>query len=38
MCVGTFQLWRHSVELAGEFVRGRLDFYEDDKSGALASK
>ena len=34
-CVGTYQLWRHSVEGSGEYVRGRLDFEEDELSGAL---
>lgn len=35
LCVGTYQLWRHSVEDSGEFVHGRLDFYENEATGAV---
>jgi hypothetical protein len=36
--VGTYRLWRHSVENPDEFVHGRLDFEKEEKSGALCAK
>jgi hypothetical protein len=36
--VGTYRLWRHSVENPDEFVHGRLDFEESEESGALCAK
>ena len=33
--LGTYQLWRHSVENEGEFVHGRVVFEQDDESGAV---
>ena len=35
--VGTYRLWRHSVENTDEFVHGRLDFKESEESGALCA-
>jgi hypothetical protein len=35
--VGTYHLWRHSVENPDEFVHGRLDFEESEESGALCA-
>lgn len=35
VALGTYQLWRHSVEDAGEFVHGRVDFYENEDTGAI---
>jgi hypothetical protein len=35
--VGTYRLWRHSVENPDEFVHGRLDFEESEESGALCA-
>jgi len=35
--IGTYRLWRHSVENPDEFVHGRLDFYESEESGALCA-
>jgi hypothetical protein len=37
-CLGTYQLWRHSVEDAGEYVHGRLDFFENEETGALCAR
>jgi hypothetical protein len=36
--VGTYRLWRHSVENQDEFVHGRLDIEESEESGALCVK
>jgi hypothetical protein len=36
--VGTYRLWRHSVENPDEFVHGRLDLTESEESGALCVK
>jgi hypothetical protein len=32
---GTYQLWRHSVEESGAYVHGRVDFAEDEMTGAM---
>lgn len=35
--LGTYRLWRHSVEHRGECVFGRIEFVEDGASGALVA-